>query len=179
MLQCFNLFNRANGAGLIRVNAFAGVFQHCQRVQRNIRAGPGVRGRRQVIGVGFAGDFKNGHGDFISQLRTAQEPLSVSPRLHNLFGVGIACLGFLFYIVEIVKHQQGVGQRFRGDRRQFCVVQRVNQGMNVVTALHGAQQFDSFFTGNQWRSCFAFGDRGKESGFNIGGFVDARRYAVN
>ena len=179
MLQGFNLLNRANDARLIRVDTFTGVFQHRQRVQRDIRTGPGIRSRRQVISIGFTGHFKNGHGDFIGQLRTAQEPLSVCPGLHHLFGICVARFGFLFYVVEIIKHQQGVGQRFGGNRRQLCVVERVNQGMNIVTALHGAQQFDSFFRGNQWGGRFAFSDRGKESGFNIGGFVDAWRYAVN
>ncbi len=87
--------------------------------------------------------------------------------------------GFLFHVVEVIEHQQGVGERFRGNRRQFRVVQRIDQRMDIVTALHGAQQFNGFFRGNQGGGRFAFGDRGKESSFNIGGFIDARRYTVN
>ena len=148
-------------------------------MQRDIRAGPGIGGRRQVIGVGFAGDLEYGDGDFLSQLRTVQEPLGVSPGFHDLFSVLVTRFGFLFYVVEVIEHQQGMGQRFGGDRRQFSIVQSINQRVNVVTALHGAQQFNGFFRGNQWGGRFAFGDSGKESGFNIGGFVDARRYTVD
>ncbi len=38
LLQGFDLFDRANHAWLIRLNAFTGVFQHRQRVQWDIRA---------------------------------------------------------------------------------------------------------------------------------------------
>ena len=64
-------------------------------------------------------------------------------------------------------------QRFGGNRRQLRVVQRVNQRMNVVTALHGAQQFNRFFGGYQRRGRFAFSHRGKETRFNVGGFINA------
>ena len=178
-LQGFNLFDRPNRTRLIRLNAFAGIFQHRQRVQRDIRARPGVGGRRKVIGVGFAGDFKNGDGDFFRQRRAALEPLGVGPGLHHLLRILITRFRFLFHIVEAVEHQQGVGQGFGGNRRQLVVVQRINQRVNVVTALHGAQQFDGFFRGNQRGGCFAFGDGSKESGFNVGGFIDARGYAVD
>ena len=173
------MFNRADDARLVRINSFAGVFQHRQRMQWDIRARPGIRRRRQVIGIGFAGDLEDGNGDFLCQLRAVQEPLSVSPGLHDPFSMLVTCFCFLFYVVEVIEHQQSMRQRFRGNRRQFRVVQRIDQRMNVVTALHGAQQFNGFFRGYQRGGRFAFGDRGKESSFNIGGFVDARRYTVN
>ena len=148
-------------------------------MQRDIRTRPRIRRRREIIGVRFAGDLEDGNSDFFCQLRTVQEPLGVSPGLHNLFSMLVTRFGFLFHVVEVIEHQQGMGERFRGNRRQFRVVQRIDQRMDIVTALHGAQQFNGFFRGNQGGGRFAFGDRGKESSFNIGGFVDARRYTVN
>ncbi|MOA58681.1 hypothetical protein D3C78_1831190 [compost metagenome] len=70
-------------------------------------------------------------------------------------------------------------QCFGGNCSQFFVVQRVNQRMNVIAALHGAQQFNGFLRGNQGGGCFAFGDGRQETCFNIGGFVDAWGYTVN
>ena len=148
-------------------------------MQRDIRTRPGIRRRRQVVGVRFASHLENGNGDFLCQLRAVQEPLSVGPGLHDLFCVLVTCFRFLFHVVEVIEHQQGMGQRFRGDRRQFRVVQGIDQRVDIVTALHGAQQFNGFFRGNQGGGRFAFGDRGKESSFNIGGFVNARRYTIN
>ncbi len=148
-------------------------------MQRDVWARPRIRRRREIIGVRFAGDLEDGNSDFLCQLRTVQEPFGVSPGLHNLFSMLVTRFSFLFHVVEVIEHQQGVGERFRGNRRQFRVVQRIDQRMDIVTALHGAQQFNGFFRGNQGGGRFAFGDRGKESSFNIGGFVDARRYTVN
>ncbi|STW71965.1 Uncharacterised protein [Klebsiella pneumoniae] len=148
-------------------------------MQRDVWARPRIRRRREIIGVRFAGDLEDGNSDFLCQLRTVQEPFGVSPGLHNLFSMLVTRFSFLFHVVEVIKHQQGMGERFRGNRRQFRVVQRIDQRMDIVTALHGAQQFNGFFRGNQGGGRFAFGDRGKESSFNIGGFVDARRYTVN
>ncbi len=138
LVQQLDLFDRADAARLIRHDAFTFVFQHRQRVQRDIRARPGVRRRGKVIGVGFAGDFEHGDGDLFRQLRARQIPFGVGPGLHNLLGVRVTGLGLIFHVVEVVEHQQRVGQRFRGDRRQLFVVQGVDQRMNVIAALHGA-----------------------------------------
>ena len=105
-LQFFDLFDRANYARLIRFDTFTGVFQHRQRVQRDIRAGPCVRCRREVIGVGFTGHFKDGNGDFFSQSRTVQEPFGIGPGLHYLLRIFVASFGFFFHIVEVIEHQQ-------------------------------------------------------------------------
>ena len=105
-LQFFDLFDRANYTRLIRFDTFTGVFQHRQRVQRDIRAGPCVRCRREVIGVGFTGHFKDGNGDFFSQSRTVQEPFGIGPGLHYLLRIFVARFGFFFHIVEVIEHQQ-------------------------------------------------------------------------
>ena len=178
-LQGFDLFDRADAARLIRLNTFTGVFQHRQSVQRAIRARPRVRCRREVIGVGFTGHFKDGNGDFFSQRWAVQEPFGISPGLHHLLRIDVACFGFFFYVVEVIEHQQRGRERFSGNRCQLVVIQRVNQRMNVVTTLHGAEQFNGFFRSNQWGGGFAFGDSSKESGFYVGSFIYARRYAVD
>ncbi|CNT71182.1 Uncharacterised protein [Salmonella enterica subsp. enterica serovar Bovismorbificans] len=99
--------------------------------------------------------------------------------MHHLFGIFIARFGFLFYVVEVIEHQQSVGQRFGSNRRQFRIVQRINQRMNVVTTLHGAQQFNGFFWGDQRGGGVAFRDSSEKTGFNISGFIYARRNAVD
>ncbi|SRN43118.1 Uncharacterised protein [Shigella flexneri] len=62
---------------------------------------------------------------------------------------------------------------FGSNRCQFGIIQRVDQRMNVVTTLHGAQQFDSFFRSQQRGFSFAFSDSSQEACFYIGGFIDA------
>src|SRR5690606_21253641 len=59
-LHFLDLLQRADDARLDRLDAVAGHFQHRQSVQRDVGARPGVRSRRQVVGVGFAGDLENG-----------------------------------------------------------------------------------------------------------------------
>ncbi len=78
----------------------------------------------------------------------------------------------------VVEHQQGLGQRGDGDRRQFGVVEQVDQWLDVVTAEHGAEQFGGVFAVDQRRAGFALGDGGQEGGFDIGGIVNARWDAV-
>ena len=147
-------------------------------MQRDVRARPGVRCRRQVIGVGFAGYLEHAQADFVSQYRAVLEPLAVSPGLHHGFGVGITVLGFFSDVVEGVKHQQGVLELLGGNRCQLCVIQHLDQRHDVVAALHGAKQFYSALFADQWGSRFTFGDGGQEAGFYIGRFVNTRRNAV-
>ncbi|MCY1291349.1 hypothetical protein D9M70_405350 [compost metagenome] len=80
--------------------------------------------------------------------------------------------------MEGVEHQQGVLELFGGDGGQFGVVQQLDQGLDVVATLHGAQQLDGALFADQRGGGFAFGDGGQEAGLDVGGFVDARRDAV-
>ncbi|MNZ31890.1 hypothetical protein D3C78_492060 [compost metagenome] len=80
--------------------------------------------------------------------------------------------------MEGVEHQQGVLELSGSDVGQFGVVQQLDQGGDVVAALHGAQQLDSALLADQRRGGFALGDSGQETGLDVGGFVDARRNAV-
>ena len=177
-MQSFDLLDRTNNTRLIWLNTFTRVFQHRQRVQWDIRARPRIRCRRKVIGVGFASYFEDGNGQFFSQRRAIQEPFGICPGLHYLLRIFVACFRFLFYVIEVIEHQQRVGQCFGSNRCQFGIVQRVDQRMNVVTTLHSAQQFDGFFRSQQWGFSFAFGDSSQEACFDIGGFIDARGNTV-
>ena len=174
----FDLLHRAGDALHVRHDAVAGHFQHGQGVQRDVRAGPGVRGRGQVVGVGFAGDLEHAQADLVGQHRAVFEPLAVSPGLQHAFGVNVTVLGAFSDVVEGVEHQQGVLEFFGGDWRQFGVVQQVDQGHDVVAALHGAEQFNSAFLVDQRGFGFAFGEGGQEAGLYIGCFVHARWNAI-
>ena len=65
-----------------------------------------------------------------------------------------------------------------GQLSQFAVIQKVNEGRDVVATLHHAQQLNSFLFIDQRRSGFAFDNGGQESGLHVGGFVHTRRNAV-
>src|SRR5690606_41077343 len=83
-----------------------------------------------------------------------------------------------FNVVERVEHQQGVLEFFTSQFGQLAVVQKVDQGSDVVAALHHAQQLDSLLLVDQRGSSFAFNDRGQERSFYVSGFVHSRRNAV-
>ena len=174
----FDLLHRAGYAVLFWSQTVAGHLISSAGVQRDIRAGPGIRSRRQVIGIGFAGDFEHGHLDGFSNLVALGEPLSVGPGFHQFFGNGIAGVHFVLYVVEGIKHQQGVLQFFSGQRSQLSVVQQLNQRGDVVATLHHTQQLNRLFFGYQRRSRFIFDDGRQEGGFYVGGFVNTGWDAV-
>ena len=62
--EFFQQFNRTDFARFVRRDAVARVFQHSQRVQRNIGTAPRVGGGREVVCIGFAVNFKDGNSDF-------------------------------------------------------------------------------------------------------------------
>ncbi|MNJ56051.1 hypothetical protein D3C77_515800 [compost metagenome] len=163
---------------LLRHDAVTGHFQHGQGVQRDVRARPGVRGRGQVVGVGFARDLEDGQAVFFSDGRLAGEPLAGSPGVQYGLGVGVARLGFFGDVVEGIEHQQGVLELFGGNGGQLSVIQQLDQGGDVVAALHGAQQLDRTRFVDQRRRGFALGDSREEAGLDVGGFVYAWRNAV-
>src|SRR5690606_4895913 len=63
--------------------AFTWHLVHGQCVQRDVRTGPGIRSRGQIVGVGFARNLEYAQGHFLRQFRTGQEPLGISPGLHQ------------------------------------------------------------------------------------------------
>ena len=47
-------------AGNVGFDARTRVLEHRQRMQRDVGARPGVRSRREIVGIGFAGNLENG-----------------------------------------------------------------------------------------------------------------------
>ena len=118
-------------------------------MQGNIRTAPGVRRWRQVVGVGFAGDFKNGHSQAFWNFRAAGKPLAIGPALHHSFRVRVTFQCFFFNVMKSIKHQQGFFQTFSSDFANFSVVKQLNHGANVIATQHGAKQFSGFATRDQ------------------------------
>ena len=141
------VFNELDGAALaiffgLEGGVGAGVFQHRQVVQRNVRAAPGVGGGGEVVGVGFAGHLEDGDGDFFGHFGAAGEPLGVGPALDDGLGARVARLGLGGHVVEEVEHQQRFLERAGGGVGDgvVLVVQQFDERVHVVAADHGAQQ---------------------------------------
>ncbi|MNJ47142.1 hypothetical protein D3C77_422900 [compost metagenome] len=92
--------------------------------------------------------------------------------------MSVTGFGFFGDVVEGVEHQQGVLELFGGNGGQLGVVQQLDQGGDVVAALHGAQQLYRAFFVDQRGSGFALGDSREETGLDVGGFVHAWWNAV-
>ncbi|OPZ04415.1 MAG: hypothetical protein BWZ09_01814 [Alphaproteobacteria bacterium ADurb.BinA305] len=176
--QLFEELDRAAHARFFRGDARTRVLEHGQRVQRDVGARPGVGCGRQVVGVGLAGDLEDGEllrgGDF----RAAGEPLGVGPRLHHGFGVGVALLGQLLDVVEVVEHQQGLLETLGGDRAHFGVGQQIDHRLDVEAAQHGAEQLGGLGARHQGTGFLALGDPGQELGLDLGGVIHAGGDAV-
>ena len=176
--QFVQQFNRADFAGFVGGNAFARVFQHRQRVQRNIGARPSIGRGRQIVRIGFAVHFEHGNGNFFGHFGARSEPFRIRPRFQHGLGVYVAFFGFFLHIVEGIEHQKRVFQAVCRNRCQFFVVQKLNQRMDIVAAQHGAEQFHRFFGRHQRALHAAFGHGGQERGFHFRRIVHARRHAV-
>ena len=176
--QFVQQFDRADFAGFVGRDAFARVFQHCQRVQRNIGARPRIGCGRQIVRIGFAVYFKHGNGNFFWHFGTRSEPFRIRPRFQHGLSVYVAFFSFFLHVVEGIKHQKRVFQAVCRNRRQFFVVQKLNQRMDVVAAQHSAEQFHRFFGRHQRALHAAFGHGGQERGFHFCRIVHTRRHAV-
>ncbi len=176
--QLFQLLDRTARARLVGFDTRARVLQHGQCVQRDVRARPGVRRGRQVVGVGFAGDLEDGQLLRRRHGRARGKPLAVGPGLHDGLGIGVAGLGQFGDIMEEVEHQQGLLQAFGGNGAAGAASQQVDQRLDVVTAEHRAEQFGSLFLGDQGTAFFALGDLGQELSLDLGGIIDASRHAI-
>ncbi len=69
---------------------------------------------------------------FSASFGRLQEPFGIGPGLHHLLRIGVARFGFLFHVVEVIEHQQGVRQRFGGNRCQGLIVKRLDQRMAML-----------------------------------------------
>ncbi len=155
-----------------------GVLQHRQGVQRDVRAGPGVRRRRQVVGVGFAGHLEDGDGQAFRHFRTAGEPFGVGPALQHGLCVGVALVGQFLDVVELIEHQQRFLQRVGGHGGHFGVGQQLDQRLDVVAAQHRAEQFGGAGARDQRAGGLALGHGGQEACLDVGRLVHAGRHAV-
>ena len=179
--QGLQQLERANLAGLIRLDAGTRILQHGQRVQRDIGAGPGVGRGREVVGVGLAANLEDRDGEAFRHAGARGEPLGIGPRLHDSLGVtsaGVAGFGQLLHIVEVVEHQKRVLQRMGSRGAAFGASQEIDQRLDVEAAQHGAQEFRRADLGDRRARLLALGDFRKELGFDLGGVVHARRHAV-
>ncbi len=147
-------------------------------MQRDVGAAPGVRGRGQVVGVGFASDFEDGDGDFFRDFRPTGEPFGFRPGLHNLLSVRIALVGLFLDRMFVIEHQQGMAQRLDGSGGAFGVVEQVDQRLDVVAAEHGAEQFSGAHPGNQRTFRFTLGHGSEEGGLDVSGLIDAGGHPV-
>ena len=119
--------------------------QHRQGMHGNVRTGRGMGCWREIIGIGFAFDLEDGHGDGLSQLRFGGEPLRCCPAVHHLFGETVVCRQ-LHQFVEGVVHEQGAAQALSGTSSQLfiAVFEELNQGGDVVPPHHCSKQTDRF-----------------------------------
>ncbi len=138
----FDLSHRPDDTGQVGLDTVTGHFQHGQCVQGDIGTRPCIRRWRKVVGVGFTGDLEYPQGDFFRQARATAEPLAVGPRVQHGQGLPVTRAGLGSHIVKGVKHQERVLELLGGHRRQFGVIQQLDQGGDVVAALHGTQQLD-------------------------------------
>ena len=146
-------------------------------MQRNIRAAPGFRGRRQVIGIGLAFYLEDSHGDGIRHFLARGKPLSGDPAVNDLLGPVIR-LRLVDYIVVGIEDKQRVRQRLGGNRCQILILEQLNEWCDVITTQHGAEQFSGTRLVDQRTVRLTLGNRGKETRFHISGLVDTRWYAV-
>ena len=156
----------------------AGVLQHGQVVQRDVRTAPGIGRGREVVGVGLAGHLEDRDGDLLGHLGTAGEPFGVCPALHHFLGLGIACLGLGGHVVEEVEHQQRLLQGVGGHTGHLGIVQQLDQRVDVVAPDHRAQQLGGLGSGDQPDLDVTMGDGSQEAGLDLGGIVHPRRHPV-
>ncbi|MNX83225.1 hypothetical protein D3C86_1149830 [compost metagenome] len=176
-LEGLQLLDGAASAGLVRLDARTGVLEHRQGVQGDVGARPGVRSGREVVGVGLAGHLEDGQLERGRDLGARGEPLAVGPALDDPLGMGIALVGQLLDVVEVVEDQEGLLERLSGGGG-VGAVERLDQRLDVEAAQHGAQQLDGLFPGDEAAADGAAGEVGQELGLDLGCVVDPGRDTV-
>ena len=112
-------------------------------MQRDVRPCRGMGCRRKIVGVGFPLDLEDGHGDRVGELRFGGEPFRGGPAVHHLFGEAVVRRE-LHQLVEGVVDEQGAAQALRCacGKLLIIVLEKFNQGCDVVAANHRSQQLD-------------------------------------
>ena len=176
--QVFDELHRTAFAFLLWRHPRPRILVHCQGVQGNIRAAPGVWSRRQVVSIDFARHFENAYGNAFRHFRAAGEPFAIGPALQDLLGVLVTLVGLLLDIMELVEHQQRLLQTGRGHAGNFGVIQQLNQRADVVTTQHGAQQFGGIGPTDQRAFLAAVRHSREVTRFDLGGVIHTRRHPV-
>mmetsp|Transcript_25964 Transcript_25964/g.77335 ORF Transcript_25964/g.77335 Transcript_25964/m.77335 type:complete len:265 (-) Transcript_25964:49-843(-) len=160
-------------------DAVARVQEHRAGMQRDVRARPRIRRRREVVGVGLASDLKDRDGELLRHLRRLGEPLGLRPGLDDLLRLGVAGLHLVLNVVVRIEHEEDALQRLsRGRGNLRGGVEGVDQGGHVVAALHHAEELHSLDRGQARRRGLPRDDRGEEVSLRVRGVVHARRHAV-
>ncbi len=178
LLQLPDQSDRADAAVLIGFDAVAAHLEHRQRVQRNIGPAPGIGCRREIVGIGFAAHLEHGAADRLGHGGAAGEPFAFCPGFQHLTGMHIAGLVFFDYIVESIEHQQGALQLCCRERAELGIVERGDQGCDVVATEHVAEQLDGPGAIDQRAADLAVHDGAEKCCLHIRGFVHARRHPV-
>ena len=92
LLQLGELGEGADLAILDGGDSVPGVLVHGHGVEGDVRSGPGVLGRAEVVSVGLAGALEDGDGDLVGHHGSGQVPLGVGPRLQDGRGSLVAPL---------------------------------------------------------------------------------------
>ena len=170
--QAFSLQGRD-----FRQRPFHPAAQHGQGVQGNIRAGPGLARRREIIGGDLTVDPENDSADLFRHLGLPQKPLGLSPGFQNLPGIGIGP-GPVSDFFPGFGDEDGFFQLFSGQTGQPGVIQESRQVFDIITAQHGAQQGHGLFRVDQERSRFPPGQRRQKIGLDPGGRIHSRRHPI-
>ena len=116
------------------------VLEHRERVQRDVRAAPGVGGRGKVVGIRLAGHLEHGDRDAGRHFGAGGEPFGLGPALHDSQGEGVARLCLGRDVVEVVEHQERLLEPFGRHRGEGRVVEQIDERLDVVAADHRAEQ---------------------------------------
>ena len=81
-LEFLHLLKGSDLPLLVGVNSVPANLEHRQRVEGNVRAGPGVGSGGKVVGVRLAGYLEDRRGDLRGDGRLGEEPFGFCPGLH-------------------------------------------------------------------------------------------------
>mmetsp|Transcript_109900 Transcript_109900/g.164365 ORF Transcript_109900/g.164365 Transcript_109900/m.164365 type:complete len:251 (+) Transcript_109900:490-1242(+) len=147
-------------------------------MQGNVRTGPGIRRRREVIGVCLARHLEHAKRHLLRHRRLRREPLGLSPALHHLLCVLVPGLHLFLHVKLCVKHEECVGERCGCLRGESWVVQCLNQWGHIVSTQHGAQHLYGILLRDQRRRRLSLHHRCQERRLHIGCVINPGRHTV-
>ena len=80
--------------------------------------------------------------------------------------------------MEGVEHEEGLGETVRGGFGELGGIERGDEGLDVVAALHGTEDLDRLEGGDERGLGLALDDGGEPASLDVGRLVHARRDAV-